>query len=96
MRFSLRNFARFLTINLSLSHTKMNKAKLIFSAFLIAASFASCKKCYVCTCTDPSTLYGCTVAGEKIELCDQGLVGKSLLSARVIEKESEGYTCNLK
>lgn len=75
---------------------KMNKAKLILVACVMAAGFTSCKKCYICTCTDPSTLYGCTVAGEKIELCDQGLVGKSLLSARVIEKESEGYTCTLK
>jgi hypothetical protein len=55
---------------------------------------ASCKKCYTCTCTEVNT-YGCTQLDESTELCDKGLVGKSILSARVIEKESEGYTCTL-
>jgi hypothetical protein len=56
----------------------------------------SCKKCYVCTCTDTSTAFGCTQQGEEIEMCDRGLIGKTTLTARVLEKESEGYTCSVK
>ncbi len=63
---------------------------------LVLLSVGSCKKCYECTCTDPDVLLGCAVQGEKIELCDKGLFGKSLLTARILEKESEGYTCTVK
>jgi hypothetical protein len=56
----------------------------------------SCKKCYVCTCTDTTTAFGCTQQGEAIEMCDRGLVGKTALTARIMEKESEGYTCSVK
>jgi hypothetical protein len=69
-----------------------------FAAILILAMFAlnSCKKCYVCTCTDTNTAFGCTQLGEEIEMCDRGLVGKTALTARVLEKETEGYTCSVK
>jgi hypothetical protein len=72
--------------------------RVLFAAIgLIAVlSFNSCKKCYVCTCTDNTTAFGCTQLGEEIEMCDRGLVGKTTLTARVLEKESEGYTCTVK
>ncbi|MEX1188169.1 MAG: hypothetical protein WED33_02860 [Bacteroidia bacterium] len=62
----------------------------------IVLGFSSCKKCYECTCTNPDVLLGCSVEGEKIELCDKGLVGKSVLTARILDKEQEGYTCTVK
>jgi hypothetical protein len=74
----------------------MKTLKLLFTFLILIASISSCKKCYICTCTDPGTTFGCTVPGEKLEICDKGLVGKSILSARVLEKETEGYTCTLK
>jgi hypothetical protein len=73
--------------------------KIIFQVatlFLLSTVFYSCKKCYVCTCTDINTLEGCTVLGEDLELCDSGFIGKTALTTRIIIKESEGYTCTLK
>jgi hypothetical protein len=72
----------------------MKKIFLLFSVVLFL--FASCKKCYECTCIDTSTAFGCTVEGSKIEMCETGLVGKTILNARVLEKESEGYVCTVK
>jgi hypothetical protein len=63
---------------------------------VLSLSFNSCKKCYVCTCTDNNTAFGCTQLGEEIEMCDRGFIGKTTLTARVLEKESEGYTCTVK
>jgi hypothetical protein len=56
----------------------------------------ACKKCYECTCTDNTTAFGCAQLGEEIEMCDRGLIGKTTLTARVLEKETEGYTCTVK
>ncbi|HPH83609.1 MAG TPA: hypothetical protein PL185_13610 [Flavobacteriales bacterium] len=72
----------------------MKRLVLLIAIGSISLFTTSCKKCYTCTCTEVST-YGCSQLGESIELCDKGFVGKSILSARVIEKESEGYTCTL-
>ncbi len=49
----------------------------------------------MCTCTDTTVLGGCSVAGQQTEMCDKGLVGKSMLTVRVSQKESEGNTCTL-
>jgi Zn ribbon nucleic-acid-binding protein len=72
--------------------------KILIAAFglVLSLSFTSCKKCYVCTCTDNNTAFGCTQLGEELEMCDRGLIGKTTLTARVLEKESEGYTCTVK
>jgi hypothetical protein len=72
----------------------MKKMILSFSAVVLL--FASCKKCYECTCVDATTAFGCTVEGSKIEMCETGLIGKTVLNARVLEKESEGYVCTVK
>jgi len=72
----------------------MKKMMFLFGLFAIALS--SCKKCYECTCVDTTTLLGCTVEGSKIEMCETGLVGKTVLNAKVLEKESEGYVCTVK
>jgi hypothetical protein len=71
--------------------------KRILSILFVGAvlCFASCKKCYRCTCTDTSTLGGCTQLGEEQELCDEGLFGKSVLTVRVLAKEDEGYSCSV-
>jgi len=69
---------------------------LAFLALSVIFTLQSCKKCYVCTCTDTSTAFGCTLQGEEIEMCDRGFVGKTTLTARVLEKETEGYTCTVK
>jgi hypothetical protein len=75
---------------------KRFKNLLFVAGVLFILSFNSCKKCYECTCTDDSVLGGCQTLDEKIELCDKGTVGKSVLTIRVIEKEDQGYTCTLK
>lgn len=73
----------------------MKKLLAIISViFLFSAS--SCRKCYICTCTNPDELFGCEVEGEQLELCDEGLIGKSVLQTRILQRESEGYTCTLK
>ncbi len=72
------------------------KRLLIFSGILVIFGISSCKKCYECICTNPDELFGCAVEGERIELCDKGLIGKSVLTTRILDKESEGYTCNVK
>lgn len=75
--------------------SRMKRLLLLIIIGCISLFATSCKKCYKCTCTDVSSYGGCKLLGESTELCDKGLVGKSILSARVIEKESEGYTCTL-
>jgi hypothetical protein len=72
----------------------MKKIIITFSAVVLM--FSSCKKCYECTCVDTTTLLGCTVEGSKIEMCETGLIGKTVLNARVLEKETEGYVCSVK
>ena len=68
--------------------------RILFLALLVSAT--SCKKCYECTCIDDTTLGGCTQLGQQQEICDKGLVGKSFLTIRKVELETEGYSCNLK
>lgn len=72
----------------------MKKVILTFSVLI--SLFSSCKKCYECTCVDTTTLLGCTVEGSKIEMCESGLFGKTVLNAKVLEKETEGYVCSVK
>jgi len=74
----------------------MKKSLLIFSIALGILTFSSCKKCYLCVCTDTTTPFGCTQAGQTIEICDKGAIGKTILSVRKVELESEGFTCNVK
>jgi hypothetical protein len=62
----------------------------------LLVSTTSCKKCYECTCVDDTVTGGCSTLGEQQEICDQGPVGKSFLTLRKLELESEGYFCNLK
>lgn len=72
------------------------KRVLLFSGICLLMGFYSCKKCYECTCTNTDVLLGCTLEGERIEICDKGLIGKSVLTARILDKEAEGYTCTVK
>jgi hypothetical protein len=70
--------------------------RMILSFSAVDFLFASCKKCYECTCVDTSTAFGCTVEGRKFEMCETGLVGKTIFNLRVLEMESEGYVCTVK
>lgn len=72
----------------------MKKMMFAITAFVLMIS--SCKKCYECTCIDTTTAFGCTVEGSKIEMCESGLIGKTVLNAKILEKESEGYVCTVK
>jgi hypothetical protein len=81
-------------LNLQIQNLAM-KRRAIVLVCLGTLSFTSCKKCYMCSCTDTTTLDGCTQLGEQVELCDKGWLGKTILTTRVLEKETEGYTCTV-
>lgn len=76
------------------------KTKLLYGIFaMVLFCESACKKCYECTCTNPQSdpLFGCTVEGSTVELCERNSVtGRAMLSTRVLIKETEGYTCTVK
>ena len=66
----------------------------LFLLVVSAMSIESCKKCYQCTCQNPS--YGCPTYGYEEEICDKGLFGKLRLTGKVSDYEDQGYTCTVK